>query len=72
MSARQAGDCARAGDQAVILFSLGGWRKGRLERRSLEEMRSSLPRLAEGGGWWGVVWARKKIDKTAMERLYEG
>lgn len=43
----------------VILFSLGGWRKGRPEGRSLEEMRSSL--TAAGGGR-GSAWSEKKID----------
>lgn len=60
MSVRQAEVCARAGDQAVILFSLGGWRKGRPEGRSLEEMRSSLTAAGGGRGSAGCGVVREK------------
>lgn len=59
---------ARVGDKAVILFSLGGWRKGRRRREGrrrrfrrragLEEMRSSLTvaRGGPGGRRRGSAW----------------
>lgn len=46
--------------RAVILFSLGGWRKGRPEGRSLEEMRSSLTAAEGGRGSAGCGLGREK------------
>lgn len=76
---------ARVGDKAVILFSLGGWRKGRRRREGmrgrsrrragLEEMRSSLtvarggPRGAEKGV--GLVWLGERKRITLVECLDE-